>query len=52
MCLEPVGLACPHLVNMGNELLGAAEIKRTERTHEAAAVVRPFFALLGKIRQR
>lgn len=52
LCLEPVALACSHLVNMGNELLGAAEIKRTQRTHEAAAVLRPFFALLGRIRQR
>lgn len=39
---------CPHLVDMRDELLGAAEIQRAQRTHEAAAVIRPFLALLRK----
>lgn len=50
-CIEPVKVTFPHLVDMGNELLGAAEIKRAERTHVAAAVIRPVFALLGNIRR-
>lgn len=36
-----------HLVDMGDELLGAAEIQRAERTNKVVAVV-PFLALLGE----
>lgn len=46
-----VQVTFPHLVNMGNELLWAAEIQRAEGTHVAASVIRPFFALLGNIGQ-
>lgn len=45
-----IALAVAHhsrvLVDMGDELLGAAEIQRAERTNEVVALIRPFLALL------
>lgn len=37
---------CSHLVDMGDELLRAAEVQRAQGAHEGAAVVGPVLRLL------